>query len=54
MPLFRSDGFGKLYITYHTIFPAFVDGHFVKDIHLAFEGLEKRRNTGEFKTKDEL
>ena len=53
MPLFQAEGFGKLYATYHVIFPAVVDDQFVKDIRLAFENRAKRQKKGEMK-KDEL
>jgi hypothetical protein len=42
MPLYQSTEFGKLYVTYHLIFPAIVDEEFVKDIELAFQGRKKR------------
>jgi len=42
MPIFRSEGFGNLHVTYHVIFPAIIDDQFVKDIQLAFEGRKKR------------
>ena len=53
MPMFRSEGFGNLHVTYHIIFPAVVDDQFIKDIQLAFEGRQKRLHVSGAK-KDEL
>lgn len=53
MPIFRGEGFGNLYVTYHVVFPALVDDQFVKDIQLAFESRKKRLHTSG-SAKDEL
>ena len=42
MPKFQSYEFGKLYVTYHVIFPATVDDEFVKDMQFAFQARKKR------------
>jgi DnaJ-class molecular chaperone len=51
MPLCQSTEFGKLYVTYHLIFPATVDDEFVKDMEFAFQS-RKTRIAGS--KKDEL
>ena len=53
MPIFRSDSFGDLHVTYHVIFPAVVDDQFVTDVELAFESRKKRLHASGVK-KDEL
>lgn len=53
MPIFRSEGFGRLYVKYDVIFPAVVDDQFVNDIQLAFAGRKKRMSGSEAR-KDEL
>ena len=53
MPKYRSEGFGKLHVTYNVIFPAVVDDQFVKDLQLAFAGRKKRMSASGAK-KDEL
>ena len=53
MPIYRSEGFGKLHATYNVIFPAVVDDQFVKDLQLAFSGRKKRMSASGAK-KDEL
>jgi DnaJ-related protein SCJ1 len=53
MPIFRSEDFGNLHVTYKVIFPAVVDDQFIKDIELAFEGRKKRLSASGAK-KDEL
>ena len=52
MPIFESDTFGSLHVTYHVIFPAVVDDQFVKDVQLAFEGRKERMSAS--RKKDEL
>jgi DnaJ-class molecular chaperone len=42
MPLFQAEGHGKLYVTYHVIFPATVDEELVKDLESAFQKRKKR------------
>lgn len=42
MPLFQADRHGKLYVTYHVIFPAMVDEELVKDLESAFQKRKKR------------
>jgi DnaJ-class molecular chaperone len=51
MPKFQSQGFGKLYVTYHIIFPAAVDDEFVYDMEMAFQNRKKRQAGSR---KDEL
>ena len=53
MPIYQSDDFGNLHVTYHVIFPAVVDDQFVKDLELAFQSRQKRLHAVE-STKDEL
>lgn len=53
MPIFQSEGLGKLHVIYHVIFPAVVDDQFVKDIELAFQSRKKRLHASGA-TKDEL
>ena len=53
MPIYRSESFGKLHVTYNVIFPAVVDDQFVKDLQLAFAGRKKRMSASGAK-KDEL
>jgi hypothetical protein len=53
MPVYQSDAFGKLYVSYHIIFPAVVDDQFVKDLELTFQSRKKRLQAAG-STKDEL